>query len=95
MAERKNRKKSGFKFTTAKDYRDDRFTMYIMRVETGLLQSGTMMPELTDGDVDKALGDLIYKLKDPEALPQLINREEAGDESEQQEKHLPSMLRLI
>lgn len=39
--------------------------MYIAHTETGLLQAGTIDPELTDGDVYQALTDLMMQLQDP------------------------------
>ncbi len=74
MAKRKSNpnERQGFKFNPGKDYRSERYVMYIMKAETGLLQAGTINPDLTDGEVIQALEDLIAQFQTPESFTQLI-----------------------
>ena len=81
MAKRKSGSGKGFKLQLTPDYRSERYTMYIMQVETGILQAATIAPELTDGDVTEVLVDLITRLKTPETLDQLLPAQ-AADEAE-------------
>ena len=80
MAKRKrtagNRK--GFQLRVDKDYRTEAYVMYIVNAEIGILQAATIDPEVTDGDVFRALENLISQLQEPEALPSLL----LGDTSE-------------
>lgn len=72
MAKRKHGPRKGFKLEITPDYRSERYTMYIMKVETGILQAATVAPELTDGHVNKVLIDLIERLQTPETLAHLL-----------------------
>jgi hypothetical protein len=74
VAKRKSNpnERPGFKFNPGKDYRSERYVMYIMNTETGLLQAGTIEPDLTDGQVIQALEDLIAQLQTPEGFAQLL-----------------------
>ncbi|NJN98972.1 MAG: hypothetical protein HC875_35200 [Anaerolineales bacterium] len=75
MAKRKRvpGERPGFKLNISQDYRSERYVMYIVNAETGLLQAGTVDPDLTDGDVNQALEDLIARLKQPEAAHLLLS----------------------
>ncbi|MDX1523169.1 MAG: hypothetical protein R3264_16200 [Anaerolineae bacterium] len=80
MAKRKRGNRKGFKLRVETDYRSEAYVMYVMAVETGILQAGTIALELTDGDVSKALASLINALHDDEAaldrLLQLVSEED-------------------
>ena len=80
MAKRKRKpgNRKGFQLRVEKDYRSEAYVMYIMNAEIGVLQAAAIDPELTDGDVNGALEDLIVQLQEPEALPRLL----PGDTSE-------------
>jgi hypothetical protein len=83
MAKRKRvaGERPGFKLNLTPDYRSERYTIYIANAETGLLQAGTIDPDLTDGDVIQALDDLIARLKQPEG-PSLLLSPAAQDEAQ-------------
>lgn len=85
MAKRKRKSgnRKGFQLRVEKDYRSEAYVMYIVKAEIGILQAATMDPELTDGDVNRALEDLIGQLQEPEALTRLL----PGDTSEGVQKH--------
>jgi hypothetical protein len=72
MAKRKSGKRKGFKLELVEDYRSDKYIFYIVSVETGLLQAGTIHSDLTDGDVYQALGALITDLKEPDIFQKLF-----------------------
>lgn len=75
MAKRKRKpgERRGFKLNLSKDYRSERYTMYIANAETGILQAATIDSELTDGEVSEALEDLISQLKQPELVGLLLS----------------------
>jgi hypothetical protein len=77
MAKRKRKpgSRKGFKLRMDKNYRDERYVMYIANAETGILQAGTIDADLTDGDVYRALEDLISKLQKPGTYEKLFPRE--------------------
>ncbi len=80
----------GFKLNLTPDYRSDRYAIYIANAETGLLQAGTVNPDLTDGDVSQALEDLIARLKQPEAAHLLLSpksSEPEGSEAKVEGEH--------
>lgn len=81
MAKRKRKpgEREGFKLNLTPDYRSERYTIYIANAETGLLQAGTIDPDLTDGDVSQALDDLIARLKQPEAAQLLLGPAAGSD----------------
>jgi len=68
----------GFKLNLTPDYRSEQYVMYILNAETGLLQAGTISPDLTDGDISQALDDLIARLKQPEAAHLLLSSAAGG-----------------
>lgn len=74
MAKRKRKPgdRGGFKLNLSKDYHSERYVMYLMNVEIGLLQAGTINEDLTDGEVIEALEDLILQLQEPELFTQLL-----------------------
>ena len=74
MAKRKRTPGShkGFRLELVKDYRSERYVMYIAHAETGILQAGTINPDLTDGDVFRALADLIAQLQEPDTFARLF-----------------------
>ena len=74
MAKRKRRprRRKGFKFQLGKDYQSERYTMHVMNVEIGILQASTIDADLTDGDVSKALENLILQLKEPGVFSKLL-----------------------
>jgi hypothetical protein len=88
MAKRKRKpgEREGFKLNLSKDYRSERYVMYIANTETGLLQAGTVNPDLTDGDVNQALEDLMARLKQPEAA-QLLGGEPQNSEAKLEGEH--------
>jgi hypothetical protein len=69
----------GFKLNLNQDYRSERYVMYIANAETGLLQAGTIDPDLTDGDVSQALEELIARLKQPEGASLLLSPAAEGE----------------
>jgi hypothetical protein len=75
MAKRKRKpgERQGFKLNLSKDYRSERYVMYIANTETGILQAATIEPDLTDGEVSAALEDLISKLEQPELAGLLLS----------------------
>lgn len=81
MAKRKRKPgdPQGFKLNLGKDYRSERYVMYIMNAETGLLQAATIEPDLTDGDVSQALDDLMSRLRQPELFAKLLSAQGAKD----------------
>ncbi|MCL4300396.1 MAG: hypothetical protein KJ077_31970 [Anaerolineae bacterium] len=87
MAKRKRKpgEREGFKLNLSKDYRSERYAMYIAHAETGLLQAGTIDPDLTDGDVSQALEDLISRLKQPE-LAELLLSQQTGESQSSEAK---------
>ncbi len=90
MAKRKRKpgSRKGFKLNIAKNYRDDRYVIYIANAETGILQAGTIEANLTDGDVYQALEDLISQLQEPDTYSKLFTSEtsEEPDELEKKKK---------
>ncbi len=80
MAKRKRRpgNRKGFKLRLEKDYRDERYVMYVVSVETGILQVSTIDSNLTDGDVIDALEDLILQLQNPEVFANVLFPQSAG-----------------
>ena len=81
MAKRKRKPgdRPGFKLSLSKDYRSERYTMYIMNAETGILQAATIDPTLTDGEVSQALEDLIAQLKEPDSSTKLLLSQAPAD----------------
>ncbi|MCK6629402.1 MAG: hypothetical protein L6R45_30025 [Anaerolineae bacterium] len=80
----------GFKLNLTPDYRSEQYVMYILNAETGLLQAGTISPDLTDGDISQALDDLIARLKQPEAAHLLLSprsSEPGGSEATVEGEH--------
>ncbi|GAB4433822.1 MAG: hypothetical protein Fur0044_31280 [Anaerolineae bacterium] len=88
MAKRKRKpgEREGFKLNLTPDYRSEQYVMYIVNAETGLLQAGTIDPDLTDGDVSQALDDLIARLKQPEGA-QLLLGPAASSETKVEGEH--------
>jgi len=86
MAKRKRGTRKGFSLELAEDYRSEKYMIYIANAETGILQAGTIAPELTDGDVYQALGDLITDLKEPDIFQRLFFPADEKSEQEQQKK---------
>jgi hypothetical protein len=74
MAKRKRKpgEREGFKFNLEPDYRSERFVMYIANVETGILQAGTISPDLTDGEVSQSVEDLMARLTEAEVFQKLL-----------------------
>lgn len=92
MAKRKRvpGERPGFKLNINPDYRSERYVMYIANAETGLLQAGTINPDLTDGDVSQALEELIARLKQPEGASLLLSprsSEPGGSEAKVEGEH--------
>lgn len=85
MAKRKRKpgEHPGFKLNLSKDYRSERYLMYVANIETGILQAATIESELTDGEVSEALEDLISQLKEPDLARLLLSPE--TDEPQQPE----------
>jgi hypothetical protein len=83
MAKRKRKpgEREGFKLNLSKDYRSERYVMYIANAETGLLQAGTVDPDLTDGEVSQALEDLMVRLKQPELAEALLSQKTGEPQS--------------
>lgn len=79
MAKRKRGKRKGFSLRLEKDYRSEQYVIYIMNAETGLLQAGTIAPELTDGDIYETLENLIVRLEDPEVFAELFPDQSSDD----------------
>lgn len=81
MAKRKRRPddRSGFKLNLGKDYRSERYVMYIVNTETGILQASTIDPTLTDGEVSQALEDLMVQLKEPDSFTKLLPGQAPAD----------------
>lgn len=81
MAKRKRKpgERKGFKLRPVKDYRSEEYVHYIMNAEIGILQAATIVPELTDGQVDDALANLISQLKQPDAVSKLLPAETSTD----------------
>ncbi|MBI1881586.1 MAG: hypothetical protein HYR94_25680 [Chloroflexi bacterium] len=88
MAKRKRKpgERQGFKLNLSKDYRSERYVMYIANAETGILQAATIDPDLTDGEVSEALADLISQLEQPELAGLLLSQK--TDEPEPTEAKL-------
>ncbi len=86
MAKRKRGKRKGFKLEIAEDYRSEKYVMYIANAETGILQAGTVDPDLTDGDVYEALEDLIAQLKDPDTYQKFFTPKPADTEPAEVDK---------
>ncbi len=75
MAKRKRKHgdRPGFQFKLSKDYSIDIYVRYLMSAETGLFQAGTINADLTDGDVDQALTDLMAQLQEPDVFLKLFS----------------------
>ena len=69
MAKRKRKPGGGSKLKPVKDYRSDKYTPYIFKVEIGILEAWKMEPDLRDGDVREALRNLIKTMKRTDQLP--------------------------
>jgi len=84
MAKRKRKPgdRKGFQLKLDKDYRSEAYVMYITYAETGILQAATIDSEVTDGDVFRALEDLISQLQEPEALTRLLPGDTAAADQE-------------
>ena len=82
MAKRKRGGRKGFKLRLEQDYRSERYTMYVMNAEIGLLQAGTIASELTDGDVYEALEDLMERLQNPEIFTELFSDQATAEAQE-------------
>lgn len=74
MAKRKRKPgdRQGFKLNLSQDYRSERYAIYLANAETGILQAATIEPDLTDGDVNEALVDLIAQLEQPDLAELLL-----------------------
>jgi hypothetical protein len=83
MAKRKRKpgSRKGFKLKISPDYRSEGYVMYVANAETGILQAGTIDPELTDGDVYQALDDLISQLQAPDTFSKFFP-DQTPEESE-------------
>jgi hypothetical protein len=97
MAKRKRGKRKGFTLELAEDYRSEKYVIYIASAETGILQAGTLDPDLTDGDVYEALNDLINQLEDSDTFqkfftPEPVSEEEAKVESKKMEGMVQSFI---
>ena len=77
MAKRKRGKRKGFKLQITPDYRSERYVMYIMSAETGILEAATIDPDLTDGEVSQALQGLITELQEPQTFTNLFSAQSA------------------
>ncbi|MCB0210094.1 MAG: hypothetical protein KDJ52_12230 [Anaerolineae bacterium] len=77
MAKRKrsNRDGSGAKLHPIKDYRSEQYTPYIFEVETGILETWTIEPDLRDGDVRDTLRQLMQSMKRSGELPPEVTTE--------------------
>ena len=94
MAKRKRKpgERQGFKLNLSKDYRSERYVMYIANTETGILQAATIEPDLTDGEVSAALEDLIWQLEQPELATLLLGPK--TDEPQQAESKVEATMLL-
>ncbi len=92
MAKRKRGKRKGFKLHLENNYQSERYTMYVMSAETGLLQAGTIHSELTDGDVYEALENLMERLKTPEIFTELFSDQATDDSQGDDDSEAPNMI---
>ena len=86
MAKRKSGKRKGFKLELAEDYRAEKYVMYIANAESGILQAGTIDPDLTDGDIYKALNNLILRLENPDTFQKFFTPKPADENHTEDQK---------
>ena len=63
MAKRKRKSGGGIKFQSRKTYEESEFIPYIHAAEGGIMSFWQAMPDLTDGDVRKALRGLVKSIQ--------------------------------
>lgn len=94
MAKRKRRPGGGSKLRPIKDYRDEEYTPYIFKIESGILQAWTVKPDLRDGEVRETLRSIMSSIKKSGELPEMLARS-SSEEAETAAQDAGSILEYL